>query len=157
MSGKFHTYAAQIEWTGNRGSGTSAYRAYGREHVIRMDGKPEILGSADPAFRGNADRHNPEEMLIAAISTCHMLWYLHLAAEAGVVVTHYTDRAQGTMAEDDARGGYFTEAVLHPQVTVTATSDPALAAHLHATAHAKCYIANSVNFPVRCEPVIVAA
>ena len=155
MSGKIHTYSADIEWTGNKGTGTSAYRAYGREHVIRVEGKPEILGSSDPAFRGSADRHNPEDMLMAALSTCHMLWYLHLAAEAHVVVTAYTDRVEGTMIEDAERGGYFTAAVLHPVVTITSASDATIAERLHEAAHKKCYVANSVNFPVRCSPTIV--
>ena len=154
MPNKSHTYAAAIEWTGNTGSGTSGYRAYGREHVIRIAGKPDIAGSSDPAFRGDGRRHNPEDMLVASISTCHMLWYLHLAADAGVVVTGYTDQATATMVEDAVRGGYFTEATLHPKVTIAAGGDAALAAALHHDAHKKCYVANSLNFPVRCEPVI---
>ncbi len=153
MQGKTHTYETHVEWTGNRGTGTSAYAAYGRDHIIRMDGKPDIKGSADPAFRGNADRHNPEDMMVAAVSTCHMLWYLHLAAEAKIVVTGYTDAARGTMVEDKERGGYYTEIVLRPLVTISA-GDPALADALHEAAHKKCYIANSVNFPVRCIPKV---
>ncbi len=156
MAGKTHTYVTTVEWTGNKGSGTSSYRAYGREHVIKADGKPDIVGSSDPAFRGDGSRHNPEDMLMSSLSACHMLWYLHLAAEAGVVVTGYTDRATGTMVEDAAHGGYFTEAVLHPQVTIAAGSDAAKAAAVHEAAHHKCYVANSVNFPVRCEPVIIS-
>jgi organic hydroperoxide reductase OsmC/OhrA len=153
MPGKTHTYSTHVEWTGNRGTGTSSYTAYGREHVIRMDGKPDIKGSADPAFRGNADRHNPEDMMVAAASTCHMLWYLHLAAEARVVVTGYTDAARGTMVEDKDRGGYFTEIVLRPLVTI-ASGDPAVAEQLHEAAHKKCFIANSVNFPIRLIPKV---
>jgi organic hydroperoxide reductase OsmC/OhrA len=156
MPGKTHTYSTHVEWTGNRGTGTSSYTAYGREHVIRMDGKPDIKGSADPAFRGNADRHNPEDMMVAAASTCHMLWYLHLAAEARVVVTGYTDAARGTMVEDKDRGGYFTEIVLRPLVTI-ASGDPAVAEQLHEAAHKKCFIANSVNFPIRLIPKVQTA
>ncbi len=156
MTGKTHTYSTHVEWTGNRGTGTSGYSTYGREHIIRMDGKPDIKGSADQAFRGNADRHNPEDMLVAAVSTCHMLWYLHLAAEAKIVVTGYTDAARGTMAEDKERGGYFTEIVLRPLVTIS-TGEAARAEHLHEAAHKKCYIANSVNFPVRCIPKVQIA
>ena len=149
-----HHYRVDVEWTGNRGSGTDGYRNYGREHVIRIDGKPELAGSADPAFHGDADRHNPEDMLVAALSTCHMLSYLHMATVAGVVVTAYTDAAEGTMAiEGDA--GRFIEVVLHPVVTISAASDPAKAAAAHETAHHACFIANSVNFPVRCEPRFV--
>ena len=157
MTGKTHTYSASVTWTGNTGTGTSGYRAYDREHVIHIDRKPDITGSADPAFRGDATRHNPEDLLIASLSTCHMLWYLHLATDAGVIVVAYTDTATATMVEDAARGGYFTEAVLHPQVTIAAGSDAALAAHLHHDAHKFCYVANSVNFPVRCEPVVHTA
>ena len=149
-----HHYLVDVEWTGNRGSGTDGYRNYSRDHVIRMAGKPELAGSADPAFRGDAARHNPEDMLVAALSTCHMLSYLHMATVAGVVVTAYTDAAEGTMAtEGDA--GRFIDVVLRPVVTINAASDPARAAAAHAPAHHACFIANSVNFPVRLEPRIV--
>ncbi|HZX71689.1 MAG TPA: OsmC family protein [Rhodanobacter sp.] len=148
-----HHYRVDVEWTGNRGSGTDGYRNYGREHVIRIDGKPELAGSADPAFRGDATRHNPEDLLVTALSTCHMLSYLHMASVAGVVVTAYADAAEGTMAtEGDA--GRFVEVVLHPVVTIHASSDPARAEAAHEAAHHACFIANSVNFPVRCEPQI---
>ena len=157
MTGKSHSYTAAIEWTGNKGTGTSSYRAYGREHVIRMAGKVDIAGSADPAFRGDASKHNPEDMLVAALSTCHMLWYLHLAADAGVIVTGYSDSAAGTMVEDADRGGYFTSVTLHPMVTIAAASDARKAEKLHADAHHKCYLANSVNFPVECVPEIHVA
>lgn len=154
MTGHQHRYRANVEWTGNRGTGTDGYRNYGREHVIRMEGKPDIAGSSDPAFRGDAARHNPEDMLVAALSTCHMLAYLHVATLAGVVVTAYTDAAEGTMVTE-GNGGHFTEVVLHPVVTITATSDPAKAEAAHDGAHHACFIAASVNFPVRCEPRIV--
>ena len=146
-----HHYRVDVEWTGNRGTGTDGYRNYGREHVIRIEGKPDIAGSSDPAFRGDAGRHNPEEMLVAALSTCHMLAYLHVATLAGVVVTAYTDAAEGTMVTE-GNGGHFTEVVLRPVVTITAVSDSAKAAAAHEGAHHGCFIAASVNFPVRCEP-----
>jgi len=149
-----HSYRVNVEWTGNRGSGTNGYRNYGREHVIRIEGKADIAGSSDPAFRGDAARHNPEEMLVAALSTCHMLAYLHMATVAGVVVTAYTDAAEGTMVTEGS-GGRFTEVVLHPLVTITAGSDPAKADAAHGDAHHACFIAASVNFPVRCEPRVV--
>ena len=149
-----HHYRVDVEWTGNRGSGTDGYRNYGREHVIRIDRKPELAGSADPAFRGDAARHNPEDLLVTALSTCHMLSYLHVATVAGVVVTAYTDVAEGTMATE-GDGGRFVEVVLHPVVTISAGSDSAKAQAAHETAHHACFIANSVNFPVRCEPRIV--
>jgi organic hydroperoxide reductase OsmC/OhrA len=154
MTGHRHQYRVGVEWSGNRGSGTDGYRNYGREHVIRIEGKPDIAGSSDPAFRGDAGRHNPEEMLVAALSTCHMLAYLHVATVAGVVVTAYTDAAEGTMVTE-GNGGHFTGVVLHPVVTITAASDPAKARAAHDEAHHACFIAASVNFPVRCEPGIV--
>lgn len=151
-----HHYAVQVVWTGNTGEGTRSYTGYSRNHEIHVDGRPVIPGSSDPNFRGDATRHNPEDMLVASLSTCHMLWYLHLACVAGVVVTGYVDDATGSMTVDD-RGGRFTEVVLHPQVTIAAGSDPAKAEAAHEAAHHACFIANSVNFPVRCEPRIVVA
>lgn len=155
MSEQVHHYQAQISWTGDRGEGTRDYRSYGREHEIAIDGKPTLAGSADPAFRGDASRHNPEELLLASLSACHMLWYLHLAAEAEVVVHGYVDQATGTMLSD-SQGGRFSEVVLHPVVTISA-GDPLTAEVLHHAAHGACFIARSVNFPVRCEPRIVVA
>lgn len=149
-----HNFQAALEWTGNQGSGTSGYRAYARDHVVRIDGKPELAASSDPTFRGDATRHNPEDMLLAALSSCHMLSYLHMATVAGVVVTAYRDEAEGTM-EISGNGGRFTEVVLHPVVTISADGDKAKAEAAHEDAHHACFIANSVNFPVRCEPRIV--
>jgi organic hydroperoxide reductase OsmC/OhrA len=149
-----HTYRTTITWTGNTGRGTADYRAYTRDHVISAAGKPDIPASADPAFRGDAARWNPEELFVAGISACHKLWYLHFAAEAGIVVTGYVDEAAGTMVEDAARGGWFTGVELRPTVTI-ASGDPARAEALHHDAHAKCFLANSVNFPVTCVPRIV--
>jgi organic hydroperoxide reductase OsmC/OhrA len=148
-----HTYTVRVEWTGNRGSGTSGYREYGREHTIRAAAKPDIPGSSDVAFRGHADRWNPEDMLVASASTCHQLWYLHLCADAGIAVQGYVDEAVGTML-DSPQQGRFTRIVLHPHVVIRAGDDRELAARLHHQAHARCYVANSVNFPIECEPVI---
>jgi len=144
-----HRYAVRTVWSGE----TSSYESYSRQHRIEIAGKSPILGSSDPAFRGDSALHNPEDMLVAALSTCHMLWYLHLCAVKGVVVTGYEDNAEGTMLETP-RKAHFTEVVLRPVVTITADSDPARAESLHQRAHAECFIANSVNFPVRCEPTI---
>tara|TARA_R110002020_G_scaffold27268_2_gene87991 strand:- start:116 stop:592 length:477 start_codon:yes stop_codon:yes gene_type:complete len=149
-----HHYAIRLEWTGNRGQGTANYRAYSRDHVISADGKAMIDGSADPAFRGDPARWNPEEMLLASLSACHQLWYLHLCAVAGVVVTAYADAAEGEMREAADGGGEFVRAVLRPKVTLAAGSDPDKAMALHHEAHAKCFIARSVNFPVECEAAI---
>ena len=148
-----HHYRVDVEWTGNRGTGTDGYRNYGRNHVIRIPGKPELAGSADPTFRGDATRHNPEDMLVAALSTCHMLSYLHMATVAGVVVAAYDDAAEGTMLTE-GDGGRFTEVVLRPVVTIRADSDPDQALAAHEDAHRACFIANSVNFPVRVVPRI---
>jgi len=149
-----HRYRVDVEWTGNRGTGTDGYRNYSRNHVIRIPGKPDLAGSSDPTFRGDATRHNPEDMLVAALSACHMLSYLHMATVAGVVVVAYDDNAEGTMATE-GDGGHFTEVVLRPVVTIRADSDPGKALAAHEAAHHACFIANSVNFPVRCEPRIV--
>lgn len=155
--GRMHSYAVRVAWTGNRGTGTSGYRDYARDHDVSADGPPAIAASSDPAFLGDQARWNPELELTAALSQCHMLWYLHLCAAAGVTVLAYTDQASGTMEESADGGGRFTEVVLRPRVTV-ATPDMADAAkRLHADASAKCFIANSVNFPVKHEPVIEAA
>ena len=151
-----HAYLAHLDWTGNKGVGTVRYDGYGRDFHLSVDGKQGIDGSADPAFRGDATKHNPEDMLVTALSTCHMLSYLHMATVAGVVVTAYADAAEGTMATE-GDGGRFVEVVLRPTVTITAASDPAKAEAAHEAAHHACFIANSVNFPVRCEPRIVVA
>jgi organic hydroperoxide reductase OsmC/OhrA len=152
-----HRYSVTVAWHGNRGTGTSAYGAYARDYEITADGKPPIAGSSDPAFLGDRARWNPEELLVAAVSSCHQLWYLHLAADAGIVVTDYVDRAEGLMQEDADGSGRFARVVLRPEVTVAAASDVARAQALHHAAHEKCFIANSVNFPVTCEASIVLA
>jgi organic hydroperoxide reductase OsmC/OhrA len=149
-----HHYRVYVDWTGNLGSGTDGYRNYSRDHDIRIAGKPTLAGSSDPTFRGDATKHNPEDMLVAALSTCHMLSYLHMATVAGVVVTAYTDAAEGAMVTE-GDGGRFVEVMLSPTVTISAASDPVQAEAAHEAAHHACFIANSVNFPVRCEPRIV--
>jgi organic hydroperoxide reductase OsmC/OhrA len=153
-NGKQHHYAVEVRWTGNRGEGTRTYQSYARTHEITAGRKAAISGSSDPAFRGDDDRWNPEDLMVAAVSACHKLWYLHLCAVAGVNVIAYVDRAEGVMTEDVKRGGYFTSVTLRPEVTIAADSDETKAAALHHDAHEKCFIANSVNFPVACEPSI---
>ena len=155
ISGRTHRYTVNLVWTGNRGEGTAGYRTYSREHRLSAQGKPTIAGSADPAFRGDAARWNPEELLLASLSACHQLWYLHLCAEAGVVVTAYEDAAEGEMQEAADGGGAFTRAVLKPRVTVAPGSDVSTALALHHQAHGKCFIARSVTFPVECEAKII--
>lgn len=154
MPEKEHRYTTVVEWTGNTGTGTSSYRAYSRQHEISCPDhvKPMIPGSSDPGFRGHADRWNPEELLVASLSACHKLWYLHLCADAGLVITSYVDRAEGVMVETADGGGYFRRVTLRPVVTFASGADLEQARALHDEAHHKCFIANSVNFPVEHEP-----
>lgn len=152
--GAFHAYTATITWTGAGETGTTSYTAYSRDHVVSVEGKPDILASSDPAFRGDAARHNPEDLFVASLAQCHMLWFLHVAAQADVVVTEYTDSPVGTMRVEAAGAGQFTEIELRPKVTVgDSTSDATLAA-LHEKAHAHCFISRSVNFPVHVRPAL---
>ena len=150
MAGEHH-YRLAVNWTGNRGSGTTGYREYDRAITVAAEGRPELLTSADRSFHGDASRWNPEEMLVAALSTCHLLSYLHVAVNAGVVVTAYADAPEGTMTQQGI-GGRFTEVLLRPVVTVADASMLARAEALHGEASAACFIAASVNFPVRHEP-----
>ncbi|MGB5949316.1 MAG: OsmC family protein [Parvibaculum sp.] len=152
MAGREHRYDVTVTWAGNLGEGTTGYRAYSRAHEISAPGKPAIPGSAEPKFRGDAARWNPEELLVASISACHKLWYLHLCAVAGVVVTAYSDAAEGIMMEGEGGSGRFTGVTLRPHVTIAAGSDREKALALHHKAHEMCFISNSVNFPVAVEP-----
>lgn len=151
-----HEFAVSVEWVGNRGTGTSGYRDFGREQLIHAAHKAPLTGSAAPTFHGNRERWNPEELLISALAQCHMLSYLHMAVRSGVVVTAYTDGATGVLRQQGL-GGAFEEVTLHPRVTVAsvAMAEAALAAHTDAAKH--CFIANSVNFPVHCLPEIIVA
>jgi organic hydroperoxide reductase OsmC/OhrA len=148
---KQHCYSVQVKWTGNLGQGTSEYRAYSRNHEISGAGKVALPGSSDPTFRGDPARYNPEELLVSSLSACHMLWYLHLCADAGIVVLEYEDEASGVMVETADGVGRFTEVMLKPRVVIASPEDLDRADRLHARAHHLCFIANSVNFPVRCE------
>ncbi len=153
MSDKgLHTYNLTIRWTGNTGQGTANYRAYERAHTIQATHKPDIFASSDPTFRGDKTRYNPEELLVASIASCHMLWYLHLCAEAGIVVVDYSDQAVGKMTETADGGGHFTEITLYPAVVITDDARIQEANSLHHKANALCFIANSVNFPVHHVP-----
>ena len=147
-----HFYKATINWTGNLGKGTSQYKAYSRNHEISSEDKPTIYASSDPSFRGEGTRYNPEELFVASLSSCHMLWYLHLCSEAGVVVVDYIDNATGTMTETEDGSGHFTEVTLHPIVIVTEASMVDKANELHYEAHKFCFVANSCNFPVHHNP-----
>jgi len=151
-----HHYQTTTTWTGNLGKGTSEYKGYDRAHTIGFVGKPDILGSSDAAFRGDKTKHTPEELFVSSLSTCHMLWYLHLCSVNGVVVTAYVDHAKGLMDEDAKGSGRFTEVTLNPMVTVKENGMIDKANALHNEAHKMCFIANSVNFPVLHKPTAVA-
>jgi organic hydroperoxide reductase OsmC/OhrA len=154
MEHEYH-YSIDTTWTGNSGSGTKDYRAYTRDHEICAEGKiAPVPGSSDKAFLGDPARYNPEELLVASLSACHMLWFLHLCAEAGIVVTDYRDSATGTMAQHTDGSGEFTRVTLHPHVVITSPDRIAEVAELHAKAHHLCFIARSVNFLVEHEPVV---
>lgn len=148
-----HVYTVTTTWTGNRGSGTSGYREYGRDHDIEGPGKNTVIrGSSTPVFRGDKTRYNPEDLLIGSLSACHMLWLLHLCADSGIAVTAYRDEASGTMHVNADGSGEFTDVVLRPVVRIADASRAEDLPALHHRAHELCFIARSVNFPVRCEP-----
>jgi len=151
---KKHTYLCDVEWTGNDGEGTKTYKSYRRDHVITSEGKPPIPASSDPSFSGDKERYNPEELLVAALSSCHMLWYLHLCAVIKIIVLEYRDRAEGMMRENPDGSGEFVHVVLKPQVRIEEGGDLEKAADLHHKAHSLCFIARSVNFSVDVTPVI---
>jgi len=146
MSDKRHPFKVTTTWTGNRGTGTSAYEAYDRSHIVSVENKVDVNCSSDPLFKGDGSKHNPEDFFVSALSTCHMLWYLHLCADAGVIVTNYTDNAVGIL---DLNKGKFTEVTLYPNVVVTEASMIEKALALHHEANKKCFIANSCNFEVK--------
>ena len=148
--GNEHHYATTLEWTGDTGKG---YGAYDRTHTHRIAGKPDLAVSADPTFLGDTGKHNPEDLLVASLSSCHLLTYLALCARARITITGYRDAATGTMATTPDGGGHFTGVVLHPEVTVAEEHMLAKAQELHDAAHKYCFISSSVNFPVRCEAV----
>jgi organic hydroperoxide reductase OsmC/OhrA len=151
-----HTYRSHLVWTGAARGPASDYKTYSREFLVTIDGKPPLRGTADPAFLGDRSLHNPEDLLVVALASCHMLSYLALCANSGVVVTAYEDDSTGTLAQVD-RNFKMTEVVLRPRVTIAAASDRGKAERLHERAHDICFIARSVNFPVRHEATIVSA
>ncbi len=152
-----HQYNVSIQWTGNSGEGTKSYRSYGRNYSITSDGKPVIEASSDPSFRGDKSRYNPEDMLVASLSSCHMLSYLHLCATNGITVLEYQDSASGTLELNRDGSGQMMRVELHPRVTIAPQCDPARAEALHEEAHRMCFIARSVSFPVEAVPTIVQA
>jgi organic hydroperoxide reductase OsmC/OhrA len=157
MNVKTHTYSAYVRWAAADGVGTTNYRSYARDHTIGTQGKPEIAASSDPAFRGNAARYNPEELLVASISSCHMLWYLHVCSVNGITVVDYRDEASGAMEEDGGGSARFVAVKLRPVSTIAGDDNRAKALALHEEAHRLCFIARSVNFPVTVQAEIARA
>ncbi len=157
MKRKQHRYRTALRWTGDRGSGTASYTAYGRSYDLFAPGKSPIGGSADPAFRGDARRWNPEDLLVASLSACHQLWYLHLCASAGVVVLGYEDEAEGIMVEEPGGAGQFSLITLRPCVTLAPGSDASRAMALHEEAGAMCFIQRSLTCPVVHDPSVTVA
>jgi len=149
---KEHEYQTNLVWAGNKGSGTMDYRSYERSFIISIDHKPDILGSSDSAFLGDKGKHNPEDLLVSSISSCHMLWYLHLCSTNGIIVLEYKDTAVGRMMENADGSGRFKEVILHPEVTISDESAIEKALSLHAEANKMCFIANSCNFPISHQP-----
>ncbi len=152
MGTRDHHSRVTVRWTGNLGSGTAGYGAYSRNHEIRGEGKPPIAGSSDPVFRGDADRYNPEELFVASLAACHELWFLHLCADAGIVVTAYEDEAEGWMQETADGGGRFVRVRLRPRARIEGVCGAATIGDIHQAAHKKCFLASSVNFPVEVPP-----
>ena len=143
-----HHYSLKTTWTGNTGEGTLAYRSYERSHTIEIEGKPELFGSSDPTFRGDKSRHNPEDLLLAALSACHMMSFLHVCVLENIIVTGYVDNATAEMQVNADGSGQFTSVTLNPMVTVASIEMAAKLNELHSRANKLCFIANSVNFPV---------
>lgn len=147
-----HQFSARLTWTGAAAGPASAYESYSRDYLIEIDGKPPLRGSSAPSYRGDPGLHNPEDLLVASLSACHMLWYLHLCVDAGIEVSAYSDDAVGQMERIGGKTA-FTEVLLRPRVSIL-KGDVDKAMALHRDASGECFIANSVNFPVRHEPVI---
>ena len=152
---KQHTYTCELQWTGNDGQGTKNYSSYRRDHVIRCAGKPEIRASSDPSFRGDKTRYNPEELLVCSLSSCHMLWYLHLCAVNKITVIEYRDSAEGVMRENPDGSGEFVSVTLRPHVLIAEQGKEQTADELHHKAHSLCFISRSVNFAVEVKPSIL--
>ena len=154
---KTHNYSINLIWTGNTGPGTSGYKSYKRDYTISIENKADLLGSSDPAFMGDKQRHNPEDLLVCSISSCHMLWFLHLASSEGIVVVEYTDKAEGVLIETQNGSGYFDSVTLNPVVKITDASKIDRVNELHHDANRFCFIANSLNFKVKHNPTCIVA
>jgi organic hydroperoxide reductase OsmC/OhrA len=149
-----HHYTTEITWTGNKGTGTSGYAEYERSHLIQSANKVTIEASSDAPFRGNTALHNPEDLFLSSIASCHMLWYLHLCADNGIIVKSYVDNPYGVMQTFANGGGNFSEIILNPKIIVAEASMVEIAMELHESAHKMCFLANSVNFEIFVEPQV---
>ena len=150
---KKHFYKVDIQWTGNKGNGTESYKAYNREHSINIPGKyDKILGSSDPNFMGDSSKYNPEELFLSSLSTCHMLWYLHLCSQNGISVIEYQDEPHGIMEENKDGSGKFIDVTLYPKVKISDERMIGRANELHEKANEMCFIANSCNFKIKHQP-----
>lgn len=154
--GSEHRYQITMQWEGNTGQGTKDYKSYERSHRLKVEGKSDLLCSSDPAFRGDPTKWNPEELLLGSLSSCHMLWYLHLCAINKIVVWDYRDNPTAVMSVDSSGAGRFIEAILSPSIVITEVDRIADAERLHHEAHQKCFIANSISFPTKINPKISA-
>ena len=150
---KNHEYYTMLTWTGNLGVGTKNYKSYSRNYRIDINNKIAIEGSSDPNFLGDMSKHNPEELLVSSISSCHMLWFLHLASSKGIIVLDYIDNAKGIMIENEDGSGYFESVTLNPIVTISDISKINETNDLHQQANKYCFIANSLNFKITHHPV----
>ena len=150
---KEHNYKLAVKWTGNQGTGTSNYKKFERSYHIQIENKADIAGSSDPEFRGDRTKHNPEELLLAAVSSCHMLWYLHFCSENKIIVTDYIDNARAVMEETVSGNGKFTSITLCPTISLTENTMIEKATELHGKANEFCFVANSLNLKVSHEPV----
>lgn len=157
MTTRQRSYQLTVEWTGNTGQGTADCHAYQRTHIIRAEGKEELVCSSDSPFHGDPNRNNPEDLLLGSLSSCHMLWFLHFCAKEGVIVLEYSDKAEGKLIQTTRGAGYFTEVSLHPNVIVKNPAMITKAMELHKKAGEFCFIANSMRFPVYFRPSIIAA
>ena len=152
-----HEYSSHVVWTGNRGEGTAGYRSYDRTWDIAVPGKVVIHCSNDPLLGGDVSKTNPEDLLLSALSACHMLWYLHYASDLGIVVTAYQDEPLGLGEVSASGAGRFVSAVLRPRITVRPGSDIDTATAIHGRIHKVCFIARSINFPVSYDPTFIFA
>ncbi len=151
-----HEFNTQIEWTGNTGLGTETYESYERDYTLSSEGKEQILCSSAAGFRGDTNKYNPEDLFIASLSSCHMLWYLHLCADNGIKVLSYIDATEAKLAVFLNGKGFFQSITLSPKVVVENPEHIQKAIALHQKANKMCFLANSLHFPIKHNPTVTA-